>query len=108
MTTQLKKGTFEICLLALLSSKDSYGYELVAQLNEIVDVKESTIYLILQRLERNGQLESYVTVIEGTAKARKYYRITEDGKTYFDGLLTEWDHLERLIQKCINKGAQHE
>lgn len=106
MATQLKKGTFEICLLALLSNQDSYGYELVAQLNEIIEVKESTIYLILQRLERNKQLESYVTMVEGTAKARKYYRITASGKTYFEMLLNEWDNLERLIQKCIHKGEQ--
>lgn len=106
VATQLKKGTFEICLLALLSNKDSYGYELVAQLNEIIDVKESTIYLILQRLERTQHLASYVTVVEGTAKARKYYAITPSGKTYFEMLLEEWDNLEKLIQKCIHKGEQ--
>ncbi|NLW15518.1 MAG: PadR family transcriptional regulator [Erysipelothrix sp.] len=108
MATQLKKGTFEICLLALLSNKDSYGYELVGQLNEIIEVKESTIYLILQRLERSKQLESYVTVVEGTAKARKYYRITQSGKVYYEMLLSEWDNLEKLIQKCIQKGAQND
>lgn len=106
MATQLKKGTFEICLLALLSNKDSYGYELVAQLNEIIDVKESTIYLILQRMERNKQLESYVMVVEGTAKARKYYKMTKTGQIYFQTLLEEWDNLEKLIQKCIHKGEQ--
>lgn len=106
MATQLKKGTFEICLLALLNSNDSYGYELVAHLNDIIEVKESTIYLILQRLERNKQLESYVTMVEGTAKARKYYRVTRSGREYYNNLLEEWDNLERLIQKCIHKGEQ--
>ncbi len=108
MTTQLKKGTFEICLLALLQHKDSYGYELVGELNQIIEVKESTIYLILQRLERSKHLESYVQVLEDTARARKYYRITDLGKSYYKTLLSEWDNLEKLIQKCITIGGQHE
>lgn len=108
MATQLKKGTLEICLLALLSNKDSYGYELVRELNETIDVKESTIYLILQRMEKSLHLESYVHVVEDTAKARKYYRVTDLGKEYFQNLLEEWDNLEKLIQKCIHKGAQDE
>lgn len=108
MATQLKKGTFEICLLALLLHKDSYGYELVGELNQIIEVKESTIYLILQRLERSKHLESYVHVLEDTARARKYYRITDLGKEYYKMLLNEWDNLEKLIQKCITIGGQHE
>lgn len=108
MATQLKKGTFEICLLALLANKDSYGYELVRELNETIDVKESTIYLILQRMEKSKHLESYVQMIEDTAKARKYYRITELGKGYFQMLMEEWDYLEKLIQHCIHKGETHD
>lgn len=108
MATQLKKGTLEICLLALISHKDSYGYELVGELNETIDVKESTIYLILQRMERSDLLESYVRVVEDTAKARKYYRITPQGTRYLSDLLKEWDNLERLILKCIHKGDHHD
>lgn len=108
MAIQLKKGTFEICLLALLANNDSYGYGLVGELNEIIEVKESTIYLILQRLERSDYLESYVKVIEDSAKARKYYRITDKGREYFETLLNEWDNLERLIQKCIKKGESND
>ena len=105
MATQLKKGTFEICLLALLSNKDSYGYELVQELNQTIEVKESTIYLILQRLEKSELLSSYVKVVADTAKARKYYKITANGVNYLNDLLREWDTLELLIQKCIDKGA---
>lgn len=104
MATQLKKGTFEICILAILTNKDAYGYELTQELNELIPVKESTVYLILQRLEKSGILTSYVKMLEDSAKARKYYKITDSGKDYLDNLLSEWKTLEEVIQKCIEKG----
>lgn len=105
LATQLKKGSFEICLLALLSHQDHYGYELAQELNKDINVKESTIYLILQRLEKAGLLSSYVKVIDGTAKARKYYTLTPEGEKHLEELLQEWDALEKLIQHCIEKGV---
>ena len=34
MKTQLKKGALDMCVLAILARRDSYAYEIVAQLAE--------------------------------------------------------------------------
>lgn len=44
MKTQLKKGTLDMCVLAVLSQADSYAYELVSKLSQGMDISEGTIY----------------------------------------------------------------
>jgi PadR family transcriptional regulator PadR len=45
---QVKKGTLELAVLALLNSRPSYGLELLDRLNASgLDVKDGTIYPLL-------------------------------------------------------------
>ena len=44
MNPQLKRGTLELCVLALLSDRDCYGYELVNAISESIHITEGTIY----------------------------------------------------------------
>ncbi|MGL5042314.1 MAG: PadR family transcriptional regulator [Culicoidibacterales bacterium] len=105
METQLKKGTLEFCVIALLYHKNWYGYELTQELNRGMDVKDATIYLILQRLEKAGTVTSYVTVLEDTAKVRKYYNLTEAGKQKLELMKNEWNKLGVIVQSCLTKGV---
>ena len=50
MNAQFKKGVLELIVLAAVEQKDMYGYELVAEVSKVVNVKEGTIYPILKRL----------------------------------------------------------
>ncbi len=99
MNTQLKKGTLELAVLKYLNAEDNYGYEIGKLMASEIDVKEGTTYLILQRLEKSGILESYLKS-EANSKKRKYYKLTTDGKTYLNDLLIEWDKLSQFIAKC--------
>ena len=107
MDTQLKKGTLEFCIIALLFHKDWYGYELTQELNKVLAVKDATIYLILQRLEKASVVESYVQVLEDSAKVRKYYRLTPVGNEKLELLKNEWDKLSIVVKQCINEGVIH-
>lgn len=99
MNTQLKKGTIELAILKQLDNADNYGYEIGKFIANEIDVKEGTIYLILQRLEKSGILESYLKS-ENNSKRRKYYRLTNDGKEYLQMLIIEWNKLTLFIEKC--------
>lgn len=99
MNTQLKKGTIELAILKTLSVKESYGYEIGKFISAEVDVKEGTIYLILQRLEKSGILEAYLKS-EDNSKKRKYYRLTTSGTQYLEDLLVEWNKLSLFIENC--------
>ena len=40
MNAQFKKGVLELIVLAAVEQKDMYGYELVAEVSKVVNVKE--------------------------------------------------------------------
>ncbi len=89
MNKQLKKGVLDICVLHVLSTRDAYGYELLKELQNAMDVKESTVYPILTRLSKENLLTSYMAP-SPDGPARKYYKITETGLTEYENRKSEW------------------
>lgn len=94
MKQQLKKGVLEIFVLALLSKGDSYGYKLIQDLTDVVEISESTLYPILRRLEKSGQLKTYNALYQG--RNRKYYQITKAGYQAIDDFLDEWKDIKKI------------
>ncbi len=78
MDIQLKKGLLELCVLAVLKKEDSYGYQIIKDINDYIEISESTLYPILKRLKLNDNLTTYSKEYNG--RLRKYYKITEKGK----------------------------
>ena len=62
MNPQLKRGTLELCVLALLSDRDCYGYELVNAISESIHITEGTIYPLMKRLKDEGCIHKLITV----------------------------------------------
>lgn len=84
MNAQFKKGVLELIVLAAVEQKDMYGYELVAEVSKVVNVKEGTIYPILKRLTNEHYFETYLR--ESTeGPPRKYYHLTAAGILHFIG-----------------------
>ena len=44
----------EFLILSIVESQDSYGYEISQTVKIVADIKESTLYPILKKLEKNG------------------------------------------------------
>ena len=57
-TAELKKGSVQLCLLALLAKEPKYGFQILHELRErsngFFDLKEGTLYPALRRLEERG------------------------------------------------------
>lgn len=103
MDAQLKKGTLEVCVLASLLDGPSYGYKIVKDLKEVIDISESTLYPILRRLEKGGYLNTKSE--EANGRLRKFYAITDDG--YQKILDYVYDFKELLkIYKYIERGVK--
>lgn len=96
MRQQVKKGILEIFVLAMLSKGDSYGYKIVSDLSEYIDISESTLYPILRRLEKANELKTYNMLYQG--RNRKYYQITTQGKHHIDEFLSEWEDIKIIYQ----------
>lgn len=98
---QIKKGVLEILVLKLLKNEDKYGYQLISELkeksDEMLTLKEGTLYPILYRLEDDGLVVSRWSEPKGKEVARKYYGITEKGKEELCNLYELW----RLFSKKV-------
>ncbi len=94
MDAQLKKGFLEICVLASLRNKDLYGYKLIEDISEYIEISESTLYPILKRLESSGCLTTYTQ--EHNTRLRKYYRITEAGKKRITDFLSSKEDIMKI------------
>lgn len=96
MDVQLKKGLLEACVLAVLRKQDSYGYQIIKDISERIEVSESTLYPILKRLETAECLQTYTREHQG--RLRKYYQITEVGHARIVEFLHDWESVMRVYR----------
>lgn len=92
---QLKRGLLDICVLAALGRGDSYGYQIIKDLDGSVALSESTLYPILRRLEQSGALSAYS--VEHNGRLRKFYHLTPQGRRQIRDFLDSWDELQRIF-----------
>ena len=102
MNTQFRKGVLEICVLTLISKKDMYGYEIVQNISKVIDVNEGTIYPILRRLTKEGYFETYI-LESNEGPARKYYKLTAEGKNSLKKLTKEWNDFVIAVNTFLNE-----
>ena len=109
MDSQMKKGMMEACILSVLSRGDSYGYQLIKDMEPIMRLSESTLYPVLRRLEaagcltvysveHNSRLRKYYAITDEGRKriVRKYYAITDEGRKKIADFLAEWAEVKRV------------
>lgn len=104
---QMLKGVLGLLLLSALASRDHYGYGLVTQLHAagFEDLAEGTVYPGLTRLESGGFLESYL-LRSTSGPARKYYRITDSGRSELDRRRQSWTHLVHSVAIATSDAHQ--
>lgn len=93
----------EYLILTIVDTQDSYGYEISQTIKMVADIKESTLYPILKKLEKAGFVKTYTQEYQG--RKRKYYSITESGKEQMQYLNKEWlsyrDTIDGIIEGRI-------
>lgn len=96
--SQLLKGVLPMVALALLETRESYGYELVTRMREagLESIAPGTVYPVLSRLERDGHVESFL-VPSPSGPARKYYRPTPQGREHRRQARAAWNALADLV-----------
>ena len=80
---QFKKGSLEMILLCLIGRKETYGYEIITELNNSASVlgyaKEGTIYPILYRLQEAELIKCRLAPAAANGGSKKYYSLTDKG-----------------------------
>jgi len=103
MNPQFNKGVIEMCVLALVRTRDFYGYELVETISKKIEISEGTIYPILRRLTQEKYFDTYLQESSG-GPPRKYYRMTNLGHKETDKLLKEWKKFLTDVDFLIHHG----
>jgi PadR family transcriptional regulator len=104
LLAQMRRGTLQYCVLALLVEDERYGFDLVRALSEAdgMVTSEGTIYPLLSRLRRDGLVES--TWQESTSgPPRRYYRLTGAGRAALEGFRWEWSRFRNAVDHFVER-----
>ncbi len=104
--SQMLKGTLEGCVLAVISKKETYGYEISEQLMKygFGKITEGTIYPLLLRLEKNDLICATYKESE-VGPRRKYYALTSKGNDTLKQFFSSFCELENAVN-CLMKDIQ--
>lgn len=102
MTFGLGASLLDACVLAVLSRGDTYGYILTQNVRDVMDISDSTLYPVMRRLQKDGYLTTYDQPFGG--RNRRYYSVTEQGRTKCSDYVQEWISYKEKLDKVILGG----
>ncbi len=101
--SQMRKGTLEFCVLAVIDERESYPSEIIDALkSKNLIVIEGTLYPLLTRLKKAGYL-AYRWEESTGGPPRKYFSITATGKEVLQELNTAWKEYSRSVDSITKK-----
>ncbi|WP_327590461.1 PadR family transcriptional regulator [Nonomuraea sp. NBC_00507] len=106
LVTEMLKGTLEGIVLAILSGRPAYGYEITAWLRAqgFSDIAEGTIYALLVRVEQRG-LVDVQRVPSEKGPPRKVYSLNDQGREYLEEFWRTWSFLADRLEQ-LRKGGK--
>ena len=109
--SQLRRGTVEYCVLALLRDGERYGFELVRELSAVdgLVTSEGTIYPLLTRLRKDELVTTFWRESE-SGPPRRYYELTEAGRSALTDFAEEWSRFRDSVDAILKgrKGHDHD
>jgi PadR family transcriptional regulator PadR len=100
---QMRKGVLEYCVLAIIAKGDIYASDIISHMKEAhLIIVEGTLYPLLTRLKNAGLL-SYKWVESKEGPPRKYYELTEEGKSFLSELNTAWKELNESVNSATTQ-----
>ena len=104
LTSDIIRGHTETIILAQLLEHDSYGYEINKAIRDRTggqyEAKEGTLYTAFRRLEQAGYIRSDWGD-ESAGARRRYYAITDEGRTFYNENKAEWQRIKHIIDCLI-------
>ncbi len=104
-SSELVKGTLKTIVLKLLADNNKmYGYEITQKVKELtldrIQISEGALYPTLHALEEEGLLTTETEYIG--KRVRKYYRLSNSGKTRSDERITELSEFMDTMKLLLN------
>ena len=106
MERDLRRGSARVLILAMLTEKPMYGYQIAKELKRrskgYFAFKEGTLYPALHGLEKEGLLTSRWEVVD-KGPSRKYYRLTQEGKKVLAAGAQEWATFSQRLLSILGE-----
>ncbi|KUG58349.1 PadR family transcriptional regulator [Serinicoccus chungangensis] len=105
-STEMLKGVLEGVVLALLSTRPAYGYEITARLRDqgFTDLAEGTVYALLIRIEQRG-LVDVERVPSEKGPPRKVFTLNARGREDLTEFWRTWSFLTERLDQLREDGA---
>ena len=98
----------KLLVLSLLSGEDMYGYQMIVELgrrsNRTFEMKEGTLYPVLNGLEKDGYVEAYQQEAP-TGRVRKYYHLTRKGGAALKTEEKAWETYSGAVNAVLRSSA---
>jgi len=96
---QMRRGVLELCVLSIVAKKEAYPSDIITELkaSDLI-VVEGTLYPLLSRLKDQGLLQ-YNWRESTQGPPRKYYSITDTGRSLLEELQGTWHALVQAVDQ---------
>jgi transcriptional regulator len=99
---ELKKGSAELLVLALVETRARHGYEIAKQIETqshgTVRFNVASLYPLLYRLEKRGWIRG-TWVEKGGQRRRRFYRLTPAGRKVLAAQRSGWRNFVAAINR---------
>ena len=104
---QLLKGILEGCVLGVIAKGETYGYEILSELEKagLSEVGEGTLYPVLTRLYKNGYIQCRKAK-SPLGPIRKYYSITLTGKKHLEEFKKSYRKVTESADRILGGGSR--
>ena len=100
--TELKRGSADLMILAVLEEQQRHGYEIARLIDDrsggVLRFHVGSLYPMLYRMERRGWIEGH-WLEKGGQRRRRYYKLSPAGKKVLIEQRASWHELLTALQR---------
>ena len=102
LARELKRGSTELLILALLEERDRHGYDLARLIDDrsrgAITFHVASLYPTLYRMEDRGLIEGR-WIEKAGQRRRRYYRLTPAGRKMLASQRNVWDNFFSALNR---------
>jgi transcriptional regulator len=106
--SDLPQGTLDLLILTIVASGPQHGYAIAQRLqrltNEVIQVRQGSLYPALHRLDNRGLLATEWRPSE-TGRDAKFYRLTKKGRAELERERASWRRFTRAINVVLRSAG---
>jgi len=102
LARELKRGSTQVLVLALLEERERHGYEIARLIEErsggTISFHAASLYPTLYRMEERDLIEGRWVEKVGQRR-RRYYRLTRGGRAVLASQRSTWDNFFQALNR---------